>query len=71
MATAKKKVSKKKPTEASESTKLADLEARIEKLEQNQRTIIDGYEFAANELRPIYGFGAVAAVFDAIRRKLA
>ena len=45
--------------------------ARIEKLERKQKVTTDGYTFAANQLRPLYGFGAVAAVFDAIAEKLA
>lgn len=46
------------------------LRSRIEEIERKQQVIIDGYQFAANEVRPLYGFGAVALIFDAIYKKL-
>jgi hypothetical protein len=46
-------------------------EARLAEVERKQKVLVDGYEFAANEMRPLYGFGAVALVFDAIHKKLA
>ncbi len=61
-----KKLTKAQAKEA----KIAELEARIEKLEAKQKVVSDGFEFAGNELRPLFGFGAVAHVFDAISKKL-
>ena len=61
---------KKATKKQKEALKLQELEARIEKLEKNQKVIIDGYEFVANETRPLYGMGAVALIFDAIYAKL-
>ena len=61
----------KKLTKGEEQALLvASLEARIEKLEAKQKVIVDGYQFVANETRPLYGFGAIALVFDAIYDKL-
>lgn len=75
MADSKKKRSKASKT--TEKDRINLLTARVEELEhalveaEAKITVItDGYEFAANEIRPLYGFGAVAAVFDAIHRKL-
>ncbi len=62
-----KKLSKSAANEA----KLTELEARIEKLEQKQDVVRQGFEFGGNELRPLFGFSAVALVFDAISKKLA
>lgn len=49
---------------------VAALRGRIEELERNQKIMVDGYDFAANQMRPLYGFGAVALIFDAIYKKL-
>lgn len=62
---------------AEESAPKRDIEAeidslrsRIEEIERKQQVIVDGYQFAANEVRPLYGFGAIALIFDAIYKKL-
>lgn len=68
---ATKETPPKKPSKAEAAAlKVTELEARIVKLERNQKIIVDGYEFIANETRPLYGFGAIALVFDAIHDKL-
>ncbi len=61
----------KKLTKGEEQALLvAELTSRVEKLEANQKIIVDGFQFVANETRPLYGFGAIALVFDAIHDKL-
>jgi len=63
--------SSRKPTQAElKEQRLLEIEAKIAKLEQKQKVIKDGFEYAGNELRPLYGFGAVALIFDAINKKL-
>ena len=47
------------------------LTARIKVLEANQKLLIESFAFAANELRPIYGLGGIAVVFDAVAKKFA
>lgn len=49
---------------------IESLAARVEYLERKQKVTTDAYEFAANEIRPLYGFGPVALIFDAIHKKL-
>ena len=44
--------------------------ARIEKLERNQSLLREGFVFAANESRPLFSFGPLALIFDAIAEKL-
>jgi hypothetical protein len=62
----------KKPTAAQAATlKVQELEARVAKLEKKQVIVTDGFEFAGNEVRPLYGMGALALVFDAVYNKLA
>lgn len=62
----------KKPSKANELKETVEsLTERIEALERKQKVTTDAYEFAANEIRPLYGFGAIALVFDAIHKKLA
>jgi hypothetical protein len=43
---------------------------RLAKLEANQRNIYKCFEFAANEVRPLYSFGPIAAIFDEIAKRL-
>jgi|14BtaG_2_1085337.scaffolds.fasta_scaffold02565_8 hypothetical protein len=50
--------------------RVQSLTDRLEQLERKQKITTDSFEFTANELRPLYGFGAVALVFDAVHRKL-
>ncbi len=45
------------------------VEDRIAELEANQRILIDAFQFAANECRPIYGLGVIAVIFDAVAKK--
>jgi hypothetical protein len=54
--------------EEPESLKSADpdilaLQARVDLLEE---LLIEGFQFAANELRPLFGQGALALVFDGV-----
>lgn len=67
----KDSVESNKTQEVNYSEDIASLRSRIEKIERKQSVIVDGFSFAANEVRPLYGFGAVALVFDAIYKKLA
>jgi hypothetical protein len=53
-----------------QSLKVQELEARLAKVEKKQVIMTDGYKFAANEIRPLFGFGAIALIFDAIYDKL-
>ncbi len=46
------------------------LQTRIENLERNQALIREGFTFAANECRPLFSFGPIALIFDAIAEKL-
>jgi hypothetical protein len=62
-----KKLSKSEALEA----RVTELETKLLKIEQKQRLVAEGFEFGGNELRPLFGFGAVALVFDAISKKLA
>lgn len=61
----------KKPSKSEAAElRLQEIEAKLANVEKKQQVIRDGFEFAGNELRPLYGFGAVALVFDAICKKL-
>ena len=48
----------------------AELVRRQEELERKQKLVTEGYEFVANETRNLFGFGAIAQIFDAIFEKL-
>ena len=62
----------KKPTAAqAASLKVQELEARVKTLEAKLVIVTDAFEFAGNEVRPLYGMGALACVFDAVYNKLA
>jgi len=52
------------------AAQVGELTLRVEKLESQNTIIVDGFEFAANETRPLFGFGAFAVIFDAIVKKL-
>ena len=80
---ASKKTSKAKPAkpeveielaedvvEATEEDRFGALEYRMNRAEAKLKVIEDGYEFVANEVRPLYGMGAVSLVFDAIYKRL-
>jgi hypothetical protein len=49
---------------------VSPLDTRIIELEAKVQLLTEVFEFAANELRPIYGMGALVAVFDAVSEKL-
>lgn len=71
MAQAKKKASKstanKVTVQTVDSTKtINELIARVDRLEAGNKRQIKAFKFAANEVRPLYGMGALAMVFDAI-----
>lgn len=51
------------------AAELDALKGRVEQLERQIKIFADGFEFAANEVRPLYGFGALALIFDAIAKK--
>lgn len=67
---ASKKASSKKTAATDLSNAIVALELRIAHLEKQNTIIVDGFEFAANETRPLFGFGAFAVIFDAIVKKL-
>ncbi len=43
---------------------------RIRVLERQNKLIIEGDQFVGNETRNLFGFGAIAQIFDAIYEKL-
>lgn len=54
-------------------TRKSDIQAlsdRLDALERRVEIIVDGFEFAANEVRPMFGQGALALIFDAIHDRL-
>lgn len=63
------KVTKVKAPDSQEDTN-SELEARVAELETRVKLIAEAFEFAANELRPLYGQQAMAKVFDAIAVRL-
>ena len=49
----------------------SEILARLSKVENRLEILIDGLEFAANEVRPTFGFGSFfARVLDAVVKKL-
>lgn len=48
----------------------SDLKSRVEVLERKLDLVIEGFEFAANEVRPMFGQGALAVIFDAVAKGL-
>ena len=46
------------------------LTERVEAAEAKLKIIEDSFEFIANETRPLFGFGAIAVIYDAISNKL-
>ena len=61
----------KKPTKAQEQAlDIQELQAEVKALKAKLVIVTDAFEFAANEMRPMYGLGAVAIVFDSIYKKL-
>ncbi len=60
----------KKKTVAKATKAVDPLIARVAALEAQVVTLIDAFEFSANELRPVYGLAAIALVFDAVHKKL-
>ncbi len=66
---AAKTVDRSAPTSSSKDA-VMDLVARVDKLERNQSLLREGFTFAANECRPLFSFGPLALIFDAIAEKL-
>jgi hypothetical protein len=51
-------------------TKADELAARLDRVEKKLDTLVEGLQFAANQLRPVFGHGAhLAAIFDEIAKK--
>ena len=64
-------------TQAKTSVQTVDSQAvtneiltRLARLETNQSLLREAFQFAANELRPLFGFGPIALIFDEIAKKL-
>ena len=47
-----------------------DLKSRVERLERKFELIVEGFEWAANQVRPMFGQGALALVFDGVAEGL-
>ena len=61
----------KKASKKAATLKGPDLEARVAALEATVKVLAQAPEFVANETRNLFGFGAVAVIFDAVTAKLA
>lgn len=70
MSKAKPKLAAEAAPEFDPQAEIARLSDRVAELERKQKIIIDGYEFVANEVRPLFGLSGIALIFDAISRKL-
>ena len=68
MAKAKKKAVKAET--GNQPVTINDLAARVALLERKQKLVTEGYEFVANETRNLFGFGAIALIFDSIFERL-
>jgi len=60
----KKKTSK--PATDKAEDKGPTLEQRVEALERKHTLTVEGFRWAANEVRPMFGVGAIALVLDGI-----
>ena len=49
---------------------IVELREKVEKLEKRDQILQKAFLFVANELRPIYGLGAIALVFDEVVARL-
>ncbi len=47
-------------------TEKRTLEARVDELERKFGLITEGFEWAANQVRPMFGQGALAVIFDGV-----
>ncbi len=47
-----------------------ELEARLKALEKQNELLIEAFEWGANQIRPMFGQGAIALVFDGIAEGL-
>ncbi len=69
-----KETPKKKPTKKDAAVELSnaivELTKRVDALEAKNEVIIEGFEFAANETRALFGLGAFGVIFDAIVKRL-
>ena len=52
------------------SAQISELYARITVLEDQLALVVEGYEWIADEVRPLFGMNHLARVFDAIFIKL-
>ena len=52
------------------AAEIVELREKVEKLEKKDQILEKALLFAANELRPIYGLGAIALVFDEVVKRL-
>lgn len=60
-----------KKAETVDSTEtLADILERIDALEGRYSLLVEGFEWAANQVRPMFGQGALAMVLDGIAEGL-
>lgn len=72
--TEKTKPKAKKPSTADEiyavRQELAALKQENAEIKAKLKIVTDGYQFAADQIRPLFGMGAVALVFDSIYERL-
>ena len=50
--------------------RITALEAESTELKARIDIVTDGFKFAADEIRPMFGLSIIAAVFDAVYEKL-
>ena len=43
-----------------------DLKSRVEELERRFDLVVEAFEWAANQVRPMFGQGALAVIFDSV-----
>lgn len=73
--TTSKSVEKRVKTQKEEAigtltARIVELEGKVVTLEAQKKAVIECFEFAANESRPVYGLGAMAVIFDAVAKRL-
>lgn len=47
-----------------------DLKSRVEELEKQFKLVVEGFEWAADQVRPMFGQGALAVIFDGVAKGL-
>ena len=52
------------------AAEIVELREKVEKLEKKGQILEKAFLFMANELRPIYGLGAIAVVLDEVVARL-